>query len=52
MPLHDNFLFGKRSARRHYLLRRLIKCGLCGLACVGVGNVRPNEWRFGSCLRN
>ncbi len=40
--LHDNFLFGKRSARRQYLLRGLIKCGLCGLTYVGVANVRPN----------
>jgi len=43
--LHDNFLFGKRSARRQYLLRGLIKCGLCGLTYVGVANVRPNGKR-------
>ena len=28
--LKANFLFGVRSARTQYLLRGLIKCGLCG----------------------
>ncbi len=43
--LQDNFLFGKRGASNHYLLRGLIKCGLCGLTYVGVSNVRPNGKR-------
>jgi site-specific DNA recombinase len=43
--LHANFLFGKRSARNQYLLRGLIKCGLCGLTCIGVAANRPNGKR-------
>jgi site-specific DNA recombinase len=43
--LHANFLFGKRSARNQYLLRGLIKCGLCGLTYVGVSATRPNGKR-------
>ncbi len=43
--LQDNFLFGKRSARNQYLLRGLIKCGLCGLTYVGVAAIRPNGKR-------
>ena len=34
--LKSNFLFGKRNARRQYLLRGLVKCGLCQLTYVGV----------------
>jgi len=43
--LHDNFLFGKRSARSQYLPRGLIKFGPCGLTYVGVANVRPDGKR-------
>jgi transcriptional regulator with XRE-family HTH domain len=43
--LQDNFLFGKRSARNQYLLRGLIKCGLCGLTYIGVAANRPNGRR-------
>ena len=43
--LQDNFLFGKRSARNQYLLRGLIKCGLCGLTYIGVAANRPNGKR-------
>jgi site-specific DNA recombinase len=43
--LQANFLFGKRSARNLYLLRGLIKCGLCGLTYIGVAATRPNGKR-------
>jgi len=40
--LRQNFLFGVRSARHQYLLRGLIKCGLCGLTYTGLAANRPN----------
>lgn len=43
--LHDNFLFSARSAKNQYLLRGLIKCGLCGLTYIGVAANRPNGKR-------
>jgi site-specific DNA recombinase len=43
--LHANFLFGKRSAKNQYLLRGLIKCGVCGLTYIGVAANRPNGKR-------
>ena len=43
--LHDNFLFGERSARNQYLLRGLIKCGLCGMTYIGMAANRPNGKR-------
>ncbi|MGD0578264.1 MAG: zinc ribbon domain-containing protein [Bryobacteraceae bacterium] len=43
--LQDNLLFDKRSARNQYLLRGLIKCGLCGLTYVGVAANRFNGKR-------
>ena len=33
--LREHFLFNRRNARRQYLLRGLIKCGLCGLTYIG-----------------
>ena len=33
--LRRNYLFSARNARRKYLLRGLIKCGLCGLTYIG-----------------
>jgi transcriptional regulator with XRE-family HTH domain len=43
--LHENFLFGKRSAKNQYLLRSLIRCGLCGLTYIGVAANRPDGRR-------
>ncbi len=43
--LRSNLLFAARSARNQYLLRGLIKCGLCGLTYVGVAANRPNGKR-------
>ena len=43
--LRANFLFSARSAKNQYLLRGLIKCGLCGLTYVGVAANRPNGKR-------
>ena len=43
--LQDNFLFCARSAKNQYLLRGLIKCGLCGLTYIGVAANRPNGKR-------
>ena len=40
--LRANFLFCARSAKNQYLLRGLIKCGVCGLTYVGVAANRPN----------
>jgi len=33
--LRENMLFSARNAKRKYLLRGLIKCGLCGLTYIG-----------------
>lgn len=35
--LRKNQLFSARNAKRQYLLRGLIKCGLCGLTYIGTG---------------
>lgn len=43
--LRANFLFGERSARNKYLLRGLIKCGLCGHTYIGVAANRPSGKR-------
>ena len=43
--LHANFLFGKRNACNHYLLRGLMKCACCNLTYIGVANVRPSGKR-------
>jgi site-specific DNA recombinase len=43
--LQENFLFAPRGARNKYLLRGLIKCGLCGLTYVGMAANRPNGKR-------
>jgi len=34
--LHHNFRFGQRHCRHAYLLRGLVKCGLCGLTYIGM----------------
>ena len=41
--LQANLLFSARSAKNQYLLRGLIKCGLCGLTYVGVAANRPQR---------
>lgn len=33
--LREHFLFNKRNSVRHYLLRGLIRCGICGLTYTG-----------------
>jgi site-specific DNA recombinase len=43
--LQDNFLCNARSARNQYLLRGLIKCGLCGRTYVGTAANRSNGKR-------
>ncbi len=43
--LQANFLFCARSAKNQYLLRGLIKCGLCGLTYIGVAANRTNGKR-------
>jgi site-specific DNA recombinase len=40
--LKANWLFGKRSSKRQYLLRGLGKCGKCGLTYIGIANRRPS----------
>ncbi len=43
--LKSNLLFSARSAKNKYLLRGLIKCGLCGLTYIGFAANRPNGKR-------
>src|SRR5581483_7950423 len=43
--LQAHFLFNKRSAKNQYLLRGMIKCGLCGLTYIGTAANRPNGKR-------
>jgi site-specific DNA recombinase len=40
--LKSNVLFSKRHSSRQYLLRGLMKCGLCGLTFIGFSNRRPS----------
>jgi site-specific DNA recombinase len=40
--LVGNFLFGARNAKTQYLLRGLIKCGLCGKSYIGMASIRPS----------
>src|SRR5205807_6906667 len=47
--LHANFILNPRGARRRYLLRGLIKCGICGLTYVGVAY---HDGRDGERLRS
>jgi site-specific DNA recombinase len=39
--LKANFLFNARSAQHQYLLRGMVKCGLCGRNYTGVAATRP-----------
>jgi site-specific DNA recombinase len=40
--LRSHLLFSPRNAKNQYLLRGLIKCGICGLTYIGVAAKRPN----------
>ncbi len=40
--LKSNVLFSKRNSCHQYLLRGLVKCGLCGLTYIGLTNRRPS----------
>jgi site-specific DNA recombinase len=40
--LAGNVLFSKRHSNHQYLLRGLVKCGLCGLTYIGLANRRAN----------
>ena len=40
--LKSNVLFSSRHSRHNYLLRGLMKCGLCGLTYIGLANRRPS----------
>jgi site-specific DNA recombinase len=40
--LKAHLLFSSRNAKNQYLLRGLIKCGICGLTYIGVAARRPN----------
>jgi len=40
--LKSHLLFSSRNAKNQYLLRGLIKCGICGLTYIGVAAKRPN----------
>lgn len=41
--LSSNVLFSKRNSKHQYLLRGLMKCGLCGLTFIGCAIRRP-QW--------
>jgi len=41
--LKAHMLFGVRSAKNEYLLRGLIKCGLCGLTYIGTASNRDDR---------
>lgn len=43
--LQGNCLFSARSARTKYLLRGLIKCGLCGKTYIGMSSARKSGKR-------
>jgi site-specific DNA recombinase len=43
--LRANFLFGRRGAKNHYLLRGLARCATCGHTYVGASGKRPNGKR-------
>jgi site-specific DNA recombinase len=43
--LRENMLFSKRNTKRSYLLRGLIKCGLCGLTYVGIPSKEKTYYR-------
>jgi site-specific DNA recombinase len=47
----ENRRFGKRRLRRHrvYLLRGLIKCGVCGHAFSGITNSARPQYRYYTC---
>jgi site-specific DNA recombinase len=40
--LHSNRIEATRNAKRRYLLRGLVKCGVCGLNYSGTATSRPN----------
>jgi site-specific DNA recombinase len=40
--LTANVLFSKRNSSHQYLLRGVMKCGLCGLTYIGFANRRPS----------
>ncbi len=40
--LVSNLTHNPRNAKRFYLLRSILKCGLCGRTCVGQGRVAAN----------
>src|SRR5262249_32533729 len=42
VTLKSNFLFGKRNTSYKYLLRGLVKCGLCNVTYIGMTIRRPN----------
>jgi site-specific DNA recombinase len=41
--LRGNYRFGRRDAKRQYLLRGLVKCGLCGLNFCGNYDARMDK---------
>lgn len=43
----ENKTLAPRNARRRYLLRALIRCGLCGRTCTGVSNC--GRWFYYQC---
>lgn len=52
--LEYNLKASPRNMKRFYLLRALIKCGLCGKTCIGQGRLKKNRSYYvcGSYIRN
>lgn len=54
--LKENFRLSPRNAKKHYLLRGLVKCGLCGHTYVGLSGGSPKYqqryYRCGSHVRS
>ncbi|MCW5982726.1 MAG: recombinase family protein [Bryobacteraceae bacterium] len=42
--LRGNILFSRRSAKKQYLLRGLIKCGMCGLTYIGTASSKSEYY--------
>lgn len=47
--LRNNFINSRRNAKRDYLLRGIIKCGICGRKFYGDGSGRPGRNNYYRC---
>ena len=48
--LQSNKLFAKRNAKRQYLLKGLLRCGICGRSMIGVcRTIKGKEYQYYVC---